>query len=88
MIDFAVWVMAGAMLGYLSSARGGDSGPGKMLNVLTGVVGAYLAGLIITPLFMGAVSEGSASVVAAVVALAGAVILLAVVNTPRRGRAR
>ena len=89
MLDFTVWVLAGVALGWLYSARGGDSGPGKMLNMLAGVVGAYLAGLIVTPLFTGgALSEGPVSVAAMVFALGGASLLLAIVNTPRRGRVR
>jgi uncharacterized membrane protein YeaQ/YmgE (transglycosylase-associated protein family) len=86
MIDFAVWVVLGALLGWLSSAISGGSGPGKMLNLLAGVVGAYLAALIVTPLFGGGSQDGSLSLMAIMFALGGAVVLLWVVNSPKRGR--
>ena len=63
---------------------------GTLPNVIVGVVGAFLAGLVLTPLLgTGTINEGNVSLAALLVSLLGAVILLAVVSFLRRGmRAR
>jgi uncharacterized membrane protein YeaQ/YmgE (transglycosylase-associated protein family) len=60
-----------------------------LLNVIVGVVGAFLAGLVLTPLLgIGTINEGSFSLPALIVSLLGAVVLLAVVNLFRQGTVR
>jgi uncharacterized membrane protein YeaQ/YmgE (transglycosylase-associated protein family) len=87
MVNFMVWVMAGAALGWGASRMvRGDTASGLLLNVLAGVVGAYLAGLIITPLFALTALQGGFSALALGIAVLGAAGLLLVVNTPRRAR--
>lgn len=86
MLNFVAWVVVGGLLGCGTSRLvRGDTTAGLVLNIVAGVVGAYLAGLIITPLFtMAALNEGSFSPLAMAIAVAGAGLLLAVVNMPRR----
>jgi len=86
MVNFMAWVLVGGLLGCGTSRLvRGDATAGLFLNVMAGVVGAYLAGLIITPLFtLGALYESSFSPLAMAIAVAGAGLLLAVVNLPRR----
>ena len=60
-----------------------------MLNVIVGIVGAMLGGWLISPLFgVGTINEGAFNLPALGVSLAGAVILLVIVNLVRRGTAR
>jgi uncharacterized membrane protein YeaQ/YmgE (transglycosylase-associated protein family) len=53
-----------------------------------GIVGAFLGGLVISPLVgVGTINEGI-SIGSVIVSLIGAIILLAIVNLFRRGRMR
>jgi uncharacterized membrane protein YeaQ/YmgE (transglycosylase-associated protein family) len=86
MLDFVAWVVVGACMGALSSVlmRGAPLTL-RLLNMVVGVMGAFLAALILTPLFgAGLPQEGAFSLPALVVALFGAVGLLLVVNPGRR----
>jgi uncharacterized membrane protein YeaQ/YmgE (transglycosylase-associated protein family) len=56
--------------------------------VVVGIVGAVLAGFIISPMLGVATINEGISVSTFLVSLVGAVILLAIVNLFRRGRAR
>jgi len=71
-------------------ASGGlDAQQGIVLNVVVGIVGAALAGLLVSPLLgVPTINQNVFSVGALVVSLIGAIILLAIVNLFRRGRAR
>jgi uncharacterized membrane protein YeaQ/YmgE (transglycosylase-associated protein family) len=66
-----------------------DAEQGTLLNIVIGIVGAFLAGLVLTPLLgIETVKPGSFSVPALIVSLLGALIPLAVVNLFRRGTVR
>jgi uncharacterized membrane protein YeaQ/YmgE (transglycosylase-associated protein family) len=60
-----------------------------VLNIIVGIVGALLAGLLLTPLFgIGTINQSNFSLPALLISLLGAVILLAIVNLVRRGTVR
>lgn len=82
MLNFVIWLIVGGIIGWLASAlMRTDAEQGTLLNIVVGVVGAFVAGLVLTPLLgTGTINEGSFSLPALVVSLLGAVILLAVVN--------
>ncbi len=83
-------IIVGGILGWLASMlMRTDAQQGIVLNVVVGIVGAVLAGLIISPL-VGAppITTGAFSLEALLVSLVGAVILLAIINLFRRGRVR
>ena len=62
---------------------------GLMLNVLVGIIGALLAGFLLTPLFgVGTINQSNFSLPSLFLSLLGAIILLAVVNLVRRGTVR
>jgi len=62
---------------------------GILLNVVVGIVGAFLAGWFLTPfLGIGTINQSDFSIPAMLVSLGGAIILLAIVNLLRRGRVR
>jgi uncharacterized membrane protein YeaQ/YmgE (transglycosylase-associated protein family) len=66
-----------------------DAQQGTLLNVVVGIVGALLAGLVLSPLLgIGTINAADFSLPALIVSLLGAVILLAVVNLFRRGSVR
>jgi uncharacterized membrane protein YeaQ/YmgE (transglycosylase-associated protein family) len=55
--------------------------------VVVGIVGAFLGGLLLAPLFhTGTINRGDFSVGSLVVSFLGAIILLAIVNFFRRRR--
>ena len=56
---------------------------------LFGLLGALLAGFIVTPLIGGApITSGSFDIMSLVASFLGAVVLLAIINLFRRGRVR
>jgi len=60
---------------------------GMILNVVVGIVGAFLGGLLLAPLFgTGTINQSDFSVGSLFVSFLGAVILLAIVNFFRRRR--
>jgi uncharacterized membrane protein YeaQ/YmgE (transglycosylase-associated protein family) len=66
-----------------------DAQQGMFLNVIVGIVGAFLGGWLLAPLFgSGTINANDFSIMSLVVSFLGAVILLAIVNLIRRGSAR
>ncbi len=90
MIDFIVWIIVGGILGWLASMiMRTDAQQGPLLNIIVGIVGSFLGGLLLSPLFgIAAAGQGNLNISSLLVSLLGAVILLAIVNLFRRGRAR
>lgn len=90
MLNFVAWLIVGGIIGWLASTlMRTDAEQGTLLNVVVGVVGAILAGLVLTPLLgIEMVSDGNFSLPALIVSLLGAVFLLAVVNLFRHGSVR
>jgi uncharacterized membrane protein YeaQ/YmgE (transglycosylase-associated protein family) len=82
-----IWLIVGGVVGWLASIiMRRDAEQGVFLNIVVGIVGAFIAGLI----FNGGTINNSAplDVSSFLVSLVGAVILLAIVNLVRRGRVR
>lgn len=90
MLNFLSWLLVGGIIGWLASTTTRtDAGQGTLLNIVVGVVGAFIAGLVLTPLLgIETINEGSVSLPAVIVSLLGAVLLLAVVNLIRPGTVR
>lgn len=66
-----------------------DAQQGIVLNIIVGIVGAFLGGLLISPLVgVPTINQDAFSMGALLVSLLGAIILLAIVNFFRRGQAR
>lgn len=89
-MNFIVWIVVGGVLGWLASkVMHTDHQQGIMLNVIVGIVGAFLAGLLLSPIFgVPTINQDVFSMGAMLVSLAGAVILLGAVNLLRRGSVR
>jgi uncharacterized membrane protein YeaQ/YmgE (transglycosylase-associated protein family) len=88
MLNFIIWIIVGGIIGWVASLIM-RSPEGILLNIIVGIVGAFLAGLILTPLFgISSINAGNFSLPALLISLLGALILLAVVNLFRRGAVR
>lgn len=87
---FIIWIVVGGILGWLASmVMKTDAEQGIILNVVVGIVGAFLGGWLLAPLFgTGTINADDFSVGSLLVSFLGAVILLAIVNLLRRGKAR
>jgi len=82
-----IWLVIGGIVGWLASmVMGRDAQQGILLNIVVGIVGAFLAGLVYSG---GTINTSSPlNVTSFLVSLVGAIVLLAIVNLVRRGRLR
>jgi uncharacterized membrane protein YeaQ/YmgE (transglycosylase-associated protein family) len=93
-MNFIIWLVVGGIIGWIASKiMRTDAQQGIMLNVIVGIVGALLAGWLITPLLTGGepggtINQNDFSISGLLMSLLGAVILLAIVNLFRRRRIR
>jgi uncharacterized membrane protein YeaQ/YmgE (transglycosylase-associated protein family) len=80
-----LWLVVGGVVGWLASLiMRTDAQQGVFLNVVVGIVGAFIAGLI----FSGGTINQVLTIQTFLVSLVGAVVLLAIVNLVRRGSLR
>lgn len=88
-MNFIIWLIVGGLIGWVASMiMKTDARQGVILNVVVGIVGAFLGGLLISPLVgVGTINQDAFSIGALLVSLGGAIILLAIVNFIRKGRA-
>ena len=86
MVNFVVWIIVGAIIGWVASKIMGTSGrQGLLLDIVVGIVGAFLAGWFLTPLFgVSTINQANFSLPALLVSLLGAVLLLAAIRVIRR----
>jgi uncharacterized membrane protein YeaQ/YmgE (transglycosylase-associated protein family) len=86
MIGIIIWLVVGGIVGWLASmVMRTDAQQGVLLNIVVGIVGAFIGGLIFS---RGNINEAPLSVTAFIVSLVGAIILLGIVNLFRRGSLR
>ena len=85
-----VLLVVGGLIGWVASMiMRTDGQQGIVLNVVVGIVGALIAGFVVTPLIGGApITSGEISVPSILVSLLGAIVLLAIINLFRRGSVR
>lgn len=78
MINFIVWIIAGAVIGWVASLiMRTNRQQGLIADIIVGIAGAFLAGYFLSPIFnVGTINQGDFSLPALLVSLAGAVILL------------
>lgn len=90
MINLIVWLIVGGIIGWIASMiMRTDAQQGAFLNIIVGIVGAALAGFIVSPLLgLPTINQNSFSIGSLIVSLIGAIILLAIVNLFRRGKVR
>ena len=86
MINLIVWLLIGALIGWLASmVMRTDAQQGALLNIVVGIVGAMIGGFLLGG---PTINSNALNLTALVVSLVGAVILLGIVNLATRGRVR
>lgn len=79
-----LWIIFGGLVGWVASKFVGTDGQqGIVMNVIVGVVGAVIGGLLFSLLGGGGVT--GFNLYSFIVALIGAIVLLAIVKAVRRG---
>jgi uncharacterized membrane protein YeaQ/YmgE (transglycosylase-associated protein family) len=80
MINFLIWIIVGAVIGWVASLiMKTNSRQGLIADIVVGIVGAFVGGYFLSPLFnVSTINEGNFSLPALLVSLGGAVILLAI----------
>jgi uncharacterized membrane protein YeaQ/YmgE (transglycosylase-associated protein family) len=88
-MNFIIWIVVGGLVGWLASVvMGTDGRQGILLNVVVGIVGAFLGGWLLSGLLgSSTINQGDFSVSALVISLLGAIILLGILRVAR-GAAR
>jgi len=89
-MNFILWIIVGGLLGWIASIiMHTNAQQGLVLNIIVGIIGALVAGFLLTPLFgVGTINQSNFSLPSLLVSLLGAIILLAIVNLFRRGTVR
>ncbi|HIQ17034.1 MAG TPA: GlsB/YeaQ/YmgE family stress response membrane protein [Novosphingobium capsulatum] len=81
-----MWLIVGGIIGWLASViMRTDGQQGILLNIVVGIIGSFIGGLIFA---RGDISSAPLTLATFLVSLAGAVVLLAIVNLVRRGSLR
>lgn len=85
-MNFLLWIIIGGLIGWIASIiMKTDAQQGIFLNIVVGVVGAFLAGILLAPLFgTDTINQSNFSLPSLLISLGGAVVLLAIVNLFRR----
>lgn len=90
-MNIIIWLIIGGVIGWLASLiMRTDAQQGIILNIIVGIVGAFIGGYLGSALgISGAnINDSGLSLTSFLVSLAGAVVLLAIVNLFRRGSVR
>lgn len=90
MINFIIWLLVGGIIGWLASiVMNTNAKQGPLLNIVVGIVGSMLGGAVISPMLGESnINNGDFSLGGLLVSFLGAVILLAIVNLFKTGKAR
>lgn len=85
-MNLIIWLVVGGVIGWIASIiMKTDGQQGIILNVIVGIVGAFIGGWLLSPMVgAGTVNQGDFSLPGLFVSLVGAVILLFIVNLIRR----
>lgn len=85
-MNLILWLVVGGVIGWLASIiMRTDAQQGILLNIVVGIVGAFIGGLIFSG---GSINSSGLNLTSFLISLLGAVILLAIVNLFRRGSVR
>jgi uncharacterized membrane protein YeaQ/YmgE (transglycosylase-associated protein family) len=85
-MNLIIYLIAGAIVGYIASRiMRTNSQQGLLLDIVVGVIGAFLAGYFISPLLGVGTINDAITLPTMLVTLIGAVVLLWIVKAVRRG---
>jgi uncharacterized membrane protein YeaQ/YmgE (transglycosylase-associated protein family) len=91
MINLILWLLFGALVGWLASlVMRTDAQQGAVMNIVVGIIGAFLGGFLVSLVTGGtvAITNNVFDLTSLLVAFLGAVVLLGIVNLARRGTVR
>jgi uncharacterized membrane protein YeaQ/YmgE (transglycosylase-associated protein family) len=91
MINLLLWLFFGALVGSLASILMGTGARlGLLFNIVVGIVGAFLGGVIfnLVGISGATINDTSFSLSSLLVSFVGAVVLLVIFNTTQRSRVR
>ncbi|SJZ94525.1 Uncharacterized membrane protein YeaQ/YmgE, transglycosylase-associated protein family [Lysobacter spongiicola DSM 21749] len=90
MMSIIIWLIVGGIIGWIASMiMKTDAQQGIFLNIVVGIIGAFLGGWLAGLMGIGGgdINDGI-SIPSILISLVGAIVLLAIVNLFRRGRVR
>jgi uncharacterized membrane protein YeaQ/YmgE (transglycosylase-associated protein family) len=80
-----LWIILGAICGWIASMIvGTNARQGWLENIVVGIVGAFIGGIIGGPLFGHGVTLGTFDLYSIILAIVGAIILLLILRAIRR----
>jgi len=86
MLNIIIYLIVAAIIGWVATELMHDRS-NLLINIIVAVIGAFIAGYFLTPLFhISPIGVGAISLPAMLITLAGAVILLFLVNLIRGRR--
>jgi len=84
-MNIIIYLIAGAIVGYVASRiMRTNSQQGILLDIVVGVIGAFLAGYFISPLVGVGTINDAVTIPTLLVTLLGSVVLLWIVKAVRR----
>ena len=85
-MGFIAWLVVGGLVGWVASLiMKTDGSQGIILNVVVGIVGAFIAGFFISPLVgIPTIIDNTLNIGSILVSLVGAIILIAIVKMIKR----
>ena len=85
-LDVLAWIVMGGLAGWVASLIMKKNGSGLILNIVIGIVGAFVGGFIMTQ--VGATGITGFKIWSFQDAVGGAIIVLAIVNLFTKGRGK
>jgi uncharacterized membrane protein YeaQ/YmgE (transglycosylase-associated protein family) len=82
-MNLLIYLVAAAIIGYVATQLMHDRS-NLLINIIVAVVGAFLAGYFLSPIFKVGTINDAITIPTMLVTLLGAVILLAIVHFIRR----
>ncbi len=84
-MNILIYLIAAAVIGWVATEIMHDRS-NLLINIVVAVVGAFLAGYFLSPIFGIGTINDAITIPTMLVTLLGAIILLAIVRLIRRGR--
>jgi uncharacterized membrane protein YeaQ/YmgE (transglycosylase-associated protein family) len=84
-MNLIIYLIVAAVIGWIATELMHDRS-NLLINIVVAVVGAFLAGYFLSPIFKVGTINDAITIPTMLVTLLGAIILLAIVNLFRRGR--
>ena len=79
-MNILIYLIVAAIIGWVATEIMHDRS-NLLINIVVAVVGAFLAGYLLTPLFgVSTINQGNFSIEAMLVSLGGSIILLGIVH--------